>query len=229
MIKSFRLRLTAWYLAFFSLLFVLFGAFLYGTLASALEKRLDQSLVSLAGTAAVLFEEEIEEMHGDVEKAAAEAVSEMQMGGGTVAIYAGHTMLAASGPVAGGEQGAVVAQVLAGAASNLVVGMPRSGANGARAAARRLAKAGTTYVVLTVEPLDSIAASLQVVRRALLFGMPLLLVLAGVGGYWLSTRSLAPLGWMAEQSRRISGRNLHTRLEIGDAAGELTMLAGSFN
>ena len=46
MISSFRLRLTVWYLAFFSLLFVLFSIFLYGVLSSALEARLDDTLLS---------------------------------------------------------------------------------------------------------------------------------------------------------------------------------------
>ena len=85
------------------------------------------------------------------------------------------------------------------------------------------------YFILVVEPLDSIAASLQVVRRVLLFGLPFLMALAGVGGYWLTTRSLAPLGWMASQARRITGSNLETRLEIGNAAEELMVLAASFN
>ena len=35
MIRSFRLRLTLWYLAFFSLLFLLFSLFLNGVLARA--------------------------------------------------------------------------------------------------------------------------------------------------------------------------------------------------
>ena len=39
--KSLRLQLTAWYLAFFSALFVLFCLLLYGTLARALERRRD--------------------------------------------------------------------------------------------------------------------------------------------------------------------------------------------
>ena len=40
MIRSLRLQLTVWYLAFFSVLFVLLGLFLYGVLSKALEARL---------------------------------------------------------------------------------------------------------------------------------------------------------------------------------------------
>jgi heavy metal sensor kinase len=80
-----------------------------------------------------------------------------------------------------------------------------------------------------VEGLDSIAADLGAVRRALFLALPLLLGLAAAGGYLFASRSLAPLGWMAEQARNITGNNLDTRLAIGDAADELTILAASFN
>jgi two-component system sensor histidine kinase MprB len=59
--------------------------------------------------------------------------------------------------------------------------------------------------------------------------LPLLVALAGAGGYVLASRSLAPLGWMAAQARQITGSNLHTRLDIGDAAEELAVLSASFN
>jgi two-component system OmpR family sensor kinase len=50
-----------------------------------------------------------------------------------------------------------------------------------------------------------------------------------LGGYWLATRSLRPLGWMAEQARRITGSNLETRIKIPNAAEELAVLVTSFN
>ena len=72
MSSSLHVRLTAWYLALFSLLFVLFGVFLYGMLASALRDRLDESLRSEIETAAGMFADELEEAKGDVPTAAAE-------------------------------------------------------------------------------------------------------------------------------------------------------------
>jgi heavy metal sensor kinase len=66
-------------------------------------------------------------------------------------------------------------------------------------------------------------------RRFLWLAMPLLVALAALGGYWLASRGLAPVGWMAEQARQISGSNLHKRLEIGHAAEEIEILSASFN
>ena len=79
MINSFRVRLTAWYLAFFSLLFVLFSLFLYGVLSNALRDRLDESLRAEIDTAAAMFADELEEAKGDVHTAASETASGMSV------------------------------------------------------------------------------------------------------------------------------------------------------
>jgi len=229
MIKSFRLRLTLWYLAFFSLLFALFGVFLYGVLSNALERRLEDTLLSQAATAASLFLDEMDELKGDFPRAAAEAASEMRLRGSTVAVFRGPILLSASGPLDRSELESAGARVSQDSGTDLVVPLPKSGKHGSLAAGHRVQVDGREYLTLAVEPLDSVAASLQAVRSALLFGMPFLLALAGAGGYWITTRGLAPLGVMASQSRQITDTNLHARLDIGNAADELKVLAASFN
>ena len=119
MIKSFRLRLTAWYLAFFSLLFVLFGIFLYGILSRDLQTRLDETLLSQAATTASLFLDEMQEVHGDQWKSAAEAVSEMRLRGSTVAVFDGSRMLSSSAPVVRADFEAIAAQAQAAGAPDL--------------------------------------------------------------------------------------------------------------
>ena len=225
-LNTFRFRLTAWYLAFFTALFVLFSIFLYGMLSRGLEARLDETLVVEANTAANLFLDEIREMQGDVDKAAVEAVSEMHLGTSAVAVFAGSRMLAGSAPGLESAFGPVARAAAGGSAADVVLPAAGFGRNGARAAVHRV---GRDYLVIASEPLDSIAASLQVVRRVLFFGLPFLLGAAGFGGYLLAARSLAPLAWMAEQARKITGSNLETRLDIGHAADELKLLAASFN
>jgi len=217
MIKSLRVRLTAWYVAFFSVLFVLFGVFLYEVLSRSLEARLDQTLVSEAEVTAGLLADELDEMHGDVAKASVEAVSEMRVKGGlAVAIFLDSKMLAASGPVPSEE----LATLLRGAPEDGVLA-----ARDARVAVHRM----NPYSIVAYGPLAPIAANLRLVRQALLIGAPLMLLLAGLGGYLLATHSMAPIGWMAEQAHKISGSSLDRRLEIGDAAEELQLLAASFN
>jgi len=226
---SLRLQLTAWYLAFFSVLFLLFCLLLYGTLARALERRLDEKLASEAATAAALMREELDEMGGDGPRAALDVLSEMQPAATVIAILEQTKVLAASSPIPGPELRAQAAQFLLAPSADAVWAMPRWGRNGARAAARQFTRAGRAYIAVAVEPLDSIVQQLRVFRDALWFTLPPLLALAGLGGYLLTRRGLAPLGAMVEQSRKITGESLNTRLEVGAAAEELSALAVSFN
>ena len=75
MIRSFRMRLTIWYVGCFAALFALLTAGLYGVLSRALTSRLDESLLSQAATASALFQDEMEETRNDPAKSATEAVS----------------------------------------------------------------------------------------------------------------------------------------------------------
>ena len=96
-------------------------------------------------------------------------------------------------------------------------------------AAHRFVVEGRTYVVLAAESLHSIQGDLQVVRRVLYLALPLVLLVGGLGGFLLATKSLAPLRWMAEQARNITDKNLHSRLDIGAAHEELRVLSHAFN
>jgi len=225
MIRSFRLRLTVWYVGCFAALFALLTAGLYGVLSRALTSRLDESLLSQAATASALFQDEMEETQNDPARSATEAVSNMRLRAGKVAVLDGARVLAASGPF---DAAAAVRQMSAGArlagARESAYSIP-----GARAAVYRFNCHGRAYVAVAAEPLDAIDADLAAIRRAMFLAFPLILAIAGAGGYWFATRGMAPLDAMAAQARRITGSNLDARLEIGDAAGELTALAESFN
>lgn len=228
MIRSLRLQLTAWYLAFFSLLFLVLCFVLYGMLARSMVRRLDETLTSEARTAAALLDEELEEMHGDASGAAADVLSEMQPRGSVVAMVEKGTVVGGGTP---GEEAALIAaaQRAGNEPPQTVLSLPDWGPHGARAAAHRLVFRGRRFTILAVESMDAIAADLEVLRRTLAVTLPLLILLAGAGGYLLTRRGLSPLGRMAEQSRRITSQNLETRLDIGNAAEELTLLARSFN
>jgi len=158
-----------------------------------------------------------------------EVLRRLRAAGSRAAILEGARLLASSGPVSQQESDAVVAQAARSASPDFVLALPRLGPHGARAAIHRLETLGRDFLIFSIAPLDSIAADLGVVRRVIFLALPLLLGLAGIGGYLLSTHSLAPLNWMAEQAREITGSNLSRRLEIGHAAEELVVLAASFN
>jgi heavy metal sensor kinase len=227
-IRSFRLRLTAWYLLLFSLLFVAFSAFLYGVLSNGLRERVDETLRSEAGAAAGMYEDELVEMKGGRQAAAEEAVVGARFTGTVVAVVVEGRVLAANKRAPEGDLAAVAARAAA-AGPETITAFPEYGKHGARASARRAGEPGREALILALAPLDSVAAELRTVRRALFVALPLILALAGVGGFLLATRSLAPLGSMARQAHQIGGSSLHKRLEIGGAAEELQVLAASFN
>lgn len=227
--KKLRFQLAAWYLAFFSVLFVLLGLVLYGVLSRSLERRLDEALLTQANTATALMREEMEEMRGDAQAAASGVIAEMQPRSSVVVILQDKTMLASSAPVPRAGLDLAAAKVLTGSTADSMWHWSDWGKHGAHGAARAVSIGKRTFVVMAVESLDSIAQELQVVRDTLWVVIPLLLAAAGVGGYVLTRRGLAPLDSMAEQSRRITGDSLHTRLTIGNAAEELSTLAASFN
>jgi heavy metal sensor kinase len=229
MIRTLRARITLWYLVFFSLLFLLFSLFLDNVLARALERRLDESLSVEADTAAALLADEFVEMKGDPAAASSEVLADLRLSASTVVFLAGDRVLGSSAPVPQDELRDIAKRAAANASPRQVLAVPQAGPHGARAAAVRATLGGKDYLVLAVQPLDEVAADLAVLRRVLLLALPLVIGLAGIGGYWLTRRNLAPLASMAAQASRITHSNLETRLEVGAAAEELVVLSASFN
>jgi heavy metal sensor kinase len=228
MIKSFRLQLTAWYLLLFTLVFLGFSLFLYGELSQSLYRRLDEVLSSEARTAAGPFRDELTERKGDALAAAAELVVELNYRGTVIAVFEGNKLLASSAPVENPELLGIAAR--AGAeATELHLTASRYGNAGARVVARPLVLDGRHFVLLVAESLDATMAELALVRRVLYLGLPLAILIAGIGGFLLAAKSLAPLRWMADQAKTITGHSLNTRLAIGSAHEELRLLADSFN
>jgi heavy metal sensor kinase len=66
-------------------------------------------------------------------------------------------------------------------------------------------------------------------RRLLLLGLPLGVVAAGLGGYALARRALAPVEQMAERARMITAERLGDRLPVDNPSDELGRLATVFN
>jgi heavy metal sensor kinase len=226
MIKSFRLQLTLWYLLLFALVFVLFGVFLHHLLARALYQRLDDTLFSRAATAIQVFQSEVAESNGDVSIGARETLSELRERSVLLGIFEGQRLLAASTPIEQGELPALAARSAVQAKPMLITSAAGSGT---RRLAYPFSLDGRQFVVLISESLDPIAADLLLVRRMFWIALPLAVAIAGLGGFLLATRSLAPVRRMAAQAKSITDRNLRNGLDAGAASEEFQVLADSFN
>ena len=83
--------------------------------------------------------------------------------------------------------------------------------------------------LLVLESLHRQDEFLKSVLSAFALAIPLAIVLASGGGYFLARRSLSPVVEMGTQAGRIGADNLHHRLQVTNAKDELGHLAQSFN
>lgn len=224
MLNSLRLRLTAWYLMFFTVLLTAFAGFFYALLARHLEHRLHVQLLSQANMAASVLGAELREWNGSARPAAFEAMSEMGPKDVDIALFDGSELLAAS---TGSAPEVRTVEVYANAVPHEPVFLTI--AVGKRAVLVPVPYNGHKYVVLAAASLASTTAQLHELATLLFAALPLGIIAAGAGGLMLAGRGLKPLVTMAGQTQQISDKNLHDRLQVAGAPSELATLAGSFN
>ena len=66
-------------------------------------------------------------------------------------------------------------------------------------------------------------------RLVLLFSVPVLLLVASAGGYWLSRKAVAPVGEIARATQSISEHELSKRLPVPQTGDELQSLSETLN
>jgi signal transduction histidine kinase len=79
------------------------------------------------------------------------------------------------------------------------------------------------------DPAERIEEQLQEVRAVLILGLPLVVALAGVGGYVLAQRALAPIDQLGAEARRVTADRLHERLSVPNTHDEIGRLAAVIN
>jgi heavy metal sensor kinase len=82
---------------------------------------------------------------------------------------------------------------------------------------------------IVAEPLSVVDEGLRRLRRDFLFGVPLILLLASLGGYFLARKSLSPIALMNEQTQRITAENLSAQLDVANPRDEVGRLAVTIN
>src|SRR5262249_56696351 len=66
-------------------------------------------------------------------------------------------------------------------------------------------------------------------RILLALAVPLLLIAASAGGYWISRRALAPVDEISHAAQRISIENLTDRLQVPQTGDQLQRLSDTLN
>ena len=88
---------------------------------------------------------------------------------------------------------------------------------------------GRSVVVRVSRSEDRLRAQLWEIVVVLVLGLPLIVALAGVGGYVLARRALTPIDHLASEARRITADRLHERLSVPNQHDEIGRLAAVIN
>lgn len=232
MLDSMRTRLTLWYVSVLALVLVCFSIGVYAITAYNLYQRLDTGLRTLSEVAAVSLTHGAEE--GLTAAAAAKReVAELSNARQALAIFdAAGRLLAESLPRDGFHARLPQANLIPDSELYIYTASEESDEDDHhRVAVRRVrvATAGTPFIVMVSQPLEPVEEELELLLRIFAAAVPIALLLAGAGGWFLAHKSLAPVVAMSEQARQISAENLDERLPVANARDELGRLAVVFN
>jgi heavy metal sensor kinase len=88
---------------------------------------------------------------------------------------------------------------------------------------------GHRFTVFVAAPIAPLARERDALRDAAAILLPVALIVAALGGWWIGRRALDPLTSMAMQATGISDRTPDARLTISNPSDELGQLGGAFN
>jgi len=220
---SVRARLTLWYAG--TLTVALVAAFGLGHVlfSRSLRQRMDHSLQSSADALTKLMEDE--RLEGESPSAAAEStVRESALPDRAV------TVKDANGVVLAAREGIVARRSrAASAASDAVVRFGTDQRDVERVVREGVAHDGHRYTIVVGSSWQPIWDDLALFRRTAYLVVPAAALLAALGGWMLTGRSLAPVVVMCAEARKIGDSNLEQRLPVLNPRDELGTLAATFN
>jgi len=252
MFASVRTRLTLWYVGVLAVVLLVFSTLVYGLLARSLNQRLDNGLRATLESIAHALERELTEDLSQVEEtakaegvtrdkfetalekeAAVSSVEDLQFAHQAIAVFDAHNRLLAAKPTADNMHAALPSFDLipSESANTFTLRSSQGEANyGLRVAVQRVqATPSNSYLIVVAQSLKANAEELGLLRRVFYLAVPLALLFAGCGGFFLVRKALAPVRSMSERARCISAENLEERLPVANPRDELGKLAGTFN
>lgn len=230
--ESVRARLTLWYVTVLATILVVSIAVIYLLLARALYTRIDDTLHAVVQIARTSLTNDLNEGQ-DAADAARSTATELASRQTLLAIYDGRGRLLAE---AGREDDiAIPLPPIADVPLHDDLMMTIVEADDLddrhRLAIRWVDIAGfdTEFVIVAGTSLESTDEELESLRGILVYLVPLSLIVAGIGGWFLAGRSLSPVVAMADRARQIGVANLSERLPVANPRDELGKLAETFN
>ncbi len=247
MLDSVRSRMTLWYSGLLGLFLILLAALTYFLYWQNSVELTDNNLVELSGTYVSTFNAELKDDKGtpQIRDAAREALIEHRFRDVIFAIVDDRGQVLQSSldlPVVRGGPEQFTPEIFASREfQKLVHAAPSAGSglrsfqdvpggkNGMRGYSRLLLPDDRSLTLVTLQSLHPQKEILEGIRHTFYWIIPIALLLASAGGYFLTRKSLAPVADMATQARGMGAARLNERLEVSNPRDELGMLALSFN
>lgn len=232
--STIRFRLTLWYVGVLAAILVIFSIGVYSLVAQNMLQRLDGNLRSAIQVTALSLNHEIEEHGGKVkgEESARAVLNTMHQTSFPrvgIAIWEGSRLVAEKSGITAATSNEV--GQLASSVPEEIASTPflRGTPYRLRAASVKVPSIGATYRVSANESMSPFYSELATLREILFITVPVCLILAALGGYFLAKKSVAPVLSMARTADQISSYNLDRRLTVTNDKDELGFLAETFN
>ncbi|HEX3376000.1 MAG TPA: ATP-binding protein [Candidatus Acidoferrales bacterium] len=218
-----RLRLTAWYFAVLAVVLPAFGVTGYLAMRHSIRQTVDEELQVRAEGVHQLIERNVQRgAKGDLPEGLREH-TELRAGGALLQVadaqgnwlYRSKVMsdygvprISSSSPKISEYKGNDVPLRI----RNLTVNVD-----------------GEPYFIQAAFEMDDFYEALYHFELLLYIAIPLLLICSALGGYWISTRALAPVDQITKTARTISAQNLSSRLVVPPTGDELQRLSETLN
>ena len=242
MLDSVRVRLTVWYTLVLAGALICLAVLTYFLYSRDISRRTDSNIKQLAEAFITTFNAELGDETGPsaVKDAAHEAMLEHHFRD-TFFVLANDSGVVQQTsfdvPPAEHSKDSLTAEVMSSLsfrslASSGGAGGWRTiqgGKDGYRGLALPFSSRGQNFTLLVLQSLHPQREMLEDIRNTFLWAIPAALLLAGIGGYFLARKSLAPIAAMASQARDMGAADLGRRLAVANDRDELGHLAQTFN
>jgi two-component system OmpR family sensor kinase len=236
MVRTVRIRLTFWYVGVLAAVLVTFSLGVYSVLGKSLRQRLDGNLRSATQVAALALNHEIEEHHGKQDGEAnvrlvLNTMHQTSFPRPNIAIWDAGRLVAEKPGIAGLPAPVAGLRTTADGRHGTSFETIRSNGTAYRMITWdvMVPSIGVEYRVISNESLQPVQAELKALTEAFLISVPICLLAAAAGGYFLARKSLHPVIEMTRTAQQISSRNLDQRLTVTNPDDELGFLAVTFN
>lgn len=225
--RSIRFRLTAWYSTVLALALVIFGVFTWFAVREILFHAVDETLADRVEGVRRFMENQIGALSVEEIRDEFKEHSVLGPGGDLFQVCdATGVWLYRSASL---ENDAVPIQLPATVPAKGVVEDRQVAGTSLRFLSRSVTVLGKPYTIQVAAPTHELVEGLTGFKWALILLVPIVLLAATAGGWWMSGRALHPVDQITSTARSIGEQNLGKRLPVPDTEDELQRLSETLN